>query len=586
MGLSARFDKKSRVLRVLLSISFGFTVFFFTPAELFIRNQADFMADAAHIILPMLVTALVMSAGIFLLLSLSLLIHRTLYTVVSRITAGLLFSFYIQELFLNGNMTALTGAALEIPEWKKYLDSVLMYVITVLPLILVFCAERYPDQKIFKIGNGYAIPYLASAVFVMQACGLVSSAAQYGINTYGRDPERYLSYEPATVLSEEQNIIVFLVDRLDGLYMDELLECYPELYEEFDGFTFYRNNVSHYTNTFPSVTNMFTGALYEGETWDAYFQRAWSGGNALDELKAHGFRVNLYLDQPVTCANLEDVAARCDNIERLMDEDYHFNYIGTNGIVPTMTKLSLGKLISDLWKPVLYDSISTDFSNQFIVFREEIPQYAPGAVGAESDLKFYDYIREHPLTVGGDKSFTFVHLKGCHDPVEELAALYDGPEKWGSFRALRTARGDFEILFEYFSQMKALGVYDNSTVIVLGDHGHPPDEKDRFFTQLDAPITTALLIKPAHADRVRLQFDDASELSNDYFAASILEYAGIAHSDYGYSYRDIAEQDIHAERYLQCLQWLRVGSVEMNVLYEITGDARDFENWTLVEHME
>ena len=135
--------------------------------------------------------------------------------------------------------------------------------------------------------------------------------------------------------------------------------------------------------------------------------------------------------------------------------------------------------------------------------------------------------------------------------------------------------------------MKRLGVWDDSTIIILGDHGRPPNETDGMFNQkLKSAITTALLIKPAGSENVPIVYDRDSELSNDFFGASILEYAGIDHSSCGLSYNDVIENDLHPERYLQSVKFINYGALKYTARYRITGDARDFGNWELLPEHE
>lgn len=577
-------DKKNEILIVLLSISFSFTVLFFTPVELFVRNQKDFVVSSCYIILPMLLATLVIAAGSILLLNLLLKLRETLYLFVSRLMLGLLLAFYVQELFFNGNLPFITGDQTFRPLslWEKYLNFGVTYIIAMLPLILSFAARQYPDKKFLQTGKGYIIPYLSGIVFVMQACGLVGSVAQYGLDVYERSNVKTLSYEPLVSLSEEKNIIVFLVDRFDSVWLDDLLESYPELYDEFEGFTFYQNNVSHFSSTFPSVPNMLTRVPYNGEEWIDYYNIAWSERTFLDVLKDNGYRVNLALDNASTYATVNDIETKCDNIVPVEADRYRYVYLGKKGVIPTMAALSIGKLTPYPIKTLLLSKYTSDFSNGFL----ELPpdsNYIPRATGTSTDMRFYNYIVNHNLTADSQKYFSFIHLSGCHDPSAEIANLFEGTVQPGTFSTFNTARGELEILFEFFRQMKAIGIYDCSTIIILGDHG---GRSFLIAKELDSENVATLMIKPEYAEAQPLQFDSDSELSNDYLAASVLEYAGLDHSDYGYSYQDIIENDIHEERWFQSMIWRSAGDTSYASLYKITGNARDFENWELVNQPE
>ena len=49
----------------------------------------------------------------------------------------------------------------------------------------------------------------------------------------------------------------------------------------------------------------------------------------------------------------------------------------------------------------------------------------------------------------------------------------------------------FKIVYDFLDQMKALGVYEDSTIIILGDHGKSMDK-----TNLDYAVRTGLFVKP------------------------------------------------------------------------------------------
>lgn len=581
-----RIQKQKEIFILLLSFGFSYLVFFFSPIELLIRNQKDFLTNTEQIILPMLLLSLVLSAAIFLLLNGLLLLHETLYIVVSELLSGIMFAFYIQELFFNGKMVSITGNVSEtkLSRAESIVNFLIFYVIALLPLILHVCKKQYPDAKIFHIGGGYLLPYLTGLIFLMQTAGIIGTFAQFGWNKYERIFHTYPSYEPSVSLSRENNITVFLTDTLDTSYMDEVLETYPELYTELDGFTFYQNNLSHYSTTFPSVAHMLTKQVYTGEEWNLYYEKAWSQETFLDELKRNDYQISLFLDNLTTYQSYSDIADRCDNLESVSENAYSFNYFGYTGILRTMIKLSLGKLMPYHLKPLFTDSIKPSFSANFITIHEENPSFMPGAVGYQADLKYYDYLKTVGLTADNNrKTFTFMHLNGMHDASYEVASLYNGETAADTSERISTARGEFEIILEYIRQMKTLGIYDNSAIIILGDHGRPPDELSKEKKTIDSPIVTALLIKPPHAEAAPLLTDASAALSNDCLGASVLEYAGLPHDAYGYSYHDIISSNIQDAREFQAVKFWSFGSMSMAASYQITGDARDFSNWKLMD---
>ena len=575
----SRFNKKNELSIILLSISVCFTIFFFSPVDIFLGNQREFVVDFQHIAIPLLLTALAASAVLIGFLNLLLAIKEWLFEGFSRLVLGFLLAIYFQSLFLNSKMTSLTG------DDAKYTDDmasvvtniVILSIILVLPLTLYILAKAMPKNKVLNAGKGAVLPYLAGLIFVMQFIGIGTSVLRTDFSKYNRSYTRYLSYEPSMSLSKEGNVIVFLTDRLDSLWMDEVIEQYPDVKDYFDGFTFYQNNISHNTNTFPSVPQMLTNYRYKGTEWADYTSKAWEGDTVPKVLSENGYNVNLLIDSLTTYSTVNQLEGQCNNIKDCDEDDIKFNYLGSGGIIPTMTQISLSRLSPYAMKSFFTLGLGSNLSSNFIEYKNDYPDIMPMAIGVSSDLNYYNYLLRNKLRADSDeKTFSFIHLNCSHGTSAETANLYD---RHVPLDIYSTTRGGFQILFEYFDQMKKLGVYDNSTIIVLGDHGRAPaeieiDDKDG----LTSAITTALLIKPA-GERGELKLDRDSELSNDFFPASVIEYAGIDHSDFGLSYKDVIDGGLHPDRYMQTFDWGGYGKVIYKAYYKVTGDARDFDNW-------
>ena len=576
----SRFNKKNELPIIILSIAFSFTLFFFSPIDIFLGNQREFVVTFGRVAVPMLLTALVFAADLCLVLNILLMIHEKLCKLVSSALFGLLLAGYTQSLLLNSKMAAVTGDNSSYKDNDKsvILNLVLFICIAALPVILTVISWFAKNAKLFTFSKGRIIPYISGLIFLMQLAGTGSSIASADFSKYKKQYTSYLSYEQTMDLSKDGNIVVFLVDRLDSLWMDRVIKEYPDVKDEFDGFTFYQNNVSHNTNTFPSIPQMLTHKHYEGNDWIDYVGEAWDGDTVPKNLKENGYDVNLLIDNLTTYGSVAQLEDQCDNISHCDPDDVEFNYLGGKGIIPAMTQLSLSKLSPYMWKNEFINGFGANLSADFVRTKSDMDDMLPMAVGLESDLKYYDYITSHEFTADSpNKTFSYIHLNGAHDSEQELADLYDSTiplDRWV------TTRGDFEILFYYFDQMKKLGIYDNSTIVVLGDHGRAPSEIEVDGKEgLDSAITTALLVKPANAESGQLKYDRYSEQSLDFFPASILEYAGIDHEKFGISFNDVAEKELHPDRWLQTFKFAGYGKTVYKTLYKITGDARDFNNW-------
>ena len=175
----------------------------------------------------------------------------------------------------------------------------------------------------------------------------------------------------------------------------------------------------------------------------------------------------------------------------------------------------------------------------------------------------------------------------AHDAVSKLAAVYDSsydPDTEEFVSNSASIRGSWQMMIELFDKMKKKGVYDNTTIIVVADHGHPPAEIELYGEdRLNSPNVSALFVKPENAAREPLKIDSEAELSNEYFPASVIEYAGLPHDDFGYSYNDVMNMDKYPDRFFHVYFFHSSRELDNYMTYQVNGDALDLDNWKIVE---
>lgn len=563
------YDKKKIITVMFLSVSLSFTVFFFSPTDIFLGNQKEFYIGANHIFISLLLLA-ICGSFVLTLIGILALKHKTVYNVVTSLLFGLLLAFYVQMLFFNGRMTVMRTVDLSYDSINFFnmFNFIIMYLIFMAPLILTVLREKYNgNNALMNFAKGKVILYLSAFIFAMQFFGSIGMLVSNGIYAPDNSSIYCFDLEPIFSLSKEENITIFLVDTLDGKWMDDTLERYPEINEKLEGFTYYQNNVSRYSSTFPSVPCMLSNKEYDhkNENKYDYLNEVWQDENLFTIISKNNYKVNILADNTTTFNSFFQLSDY-NNVVQAEKSDYYVNYFGKYGVIDTMVNLSLAKLLPYLFKNIFIFNIYDTPSENFLIFNDDLSNYSAAMVSMITDIKLDKYINEYGMnTDSKQKNFSFIHMNGVHSPYTEISSLDPSfNENTETADIISTTRGCFEILFKYFDIMKDLGVYDSSTIIIIADHGDPLN-----------CTTSALLIKQQNAEHDPLKFDSESELSNNNFFASVLEYAGIDHSEYGYSYNDIIEGGYHQDRYLSY-------SYANNIrdkLYKISGDARDESNW-------
>ena len=574
------FNKTNIVSGIIISMALGFTVGFFSPMDIYLGNQPEFRLEFKKVFIAMFLFSLVLSAAIAAVQAICLLINEKIFKIIKYLLFGTLCAMYFQMIFYNGRVGALTGDTEIYFQYSVYniVNYMVFFTILITPVFLWCVKSIKPDNKIIKKIKGKIASYVSIILAAMQLAGTINLVFANGMTKEVNNNVGILSLDEAMKLSDDENIIVFLTDRLDSLWLDEIIEDYPEINDMLEGFTFYQDNVSCYTNTFPSVPVMLTGCDFHEESISEYLDKIWAEHNLMDELYENDFRLNILTDRTTTIDDLnkvKDIAATYKDIE----VESSVNYIEYGGIVPTMVDFSFVKLSPYLLKGLFAQKHESSFANYFYKINYDYPERFPPDVGKESDFAFYNYLKSVGINTESDKkTFNFIHLDFAHSQTELISSLYSGYDSGTTPTYITNARGSFEIINEYFKQMKELGVYDKSTIILIADHGRPPLEIKKSGDRLEDVDVASLLIKPANAERAPLKFDSTSEMSNQFFPASILEYAGIDHSRYGVSYNDVLTQGLHTERLFNGYQW-DSSKVTLICRYVINGNSRDFDNW-------
>lgn len=485
---------------------------------------------------------------------------------------GIIFAAYVQTLFLNANMLTVGASSNHSALSASNIINLLLWgAIALLPIAVYAFVKASKKGKLENLKFEKVIVFCAVIICSMQTVGLASTALSTDLPAAIEDqPPQYVSFEPALNLSEDKNILVFMLDRLDSRFMREAFELHPHLKDVLYGFTNFENNIAEFFTTLPSTVSMLTQHYYtEGQTFAEYWDDAWSRHNVIDSLRGHGFTTNLYLDRWSTINDLSNIENRTDNI-RTAPDDFRAS-LNSGTFATTMTRMSFGRMAPYLLKNIFLEPVTLDFGNHFVTLSYEIPSAQHFYVGPYHDRVFLDFIRDNEFTADKENGvFTFVHLNGAH------AGGSDHPQDIPSLVQ------NFEILDRFFSAMRELDVFDSSTIIIVGDHG---------YQDLGLPFTVSLFIKPPGGAGALIT-DSETEMSNKFFAASILQAAGLSHEHLGLSFFDVIDGAPVPERRTYYLtRWWEPfveygaeGQMELLGYYRVSGDANNADNWVFVEN--
>jgi hypothetical protein len=288
---------------ICVSIAFAFTFIVFGIYELYMLNIESFNFPL-NLLFPYV---LLLGASVAILLTIVLVLFRgRLFTALISLVFGILLAGYIQGNFLNRGLGILTGDQIDwSTQARSFLGNTLIwFAIVSIPFLL-----KALKKKVWSV----TIKTVSCLLVIVQ---IVSMFAIYSSELLTPKPSnRYLSMKGINEIAKEKNIIIFTIDRLDNTYIRTIMKGDPNFFDRLDGFTQFTNNMSLYSQTFPSVANMFTGELHLFDRPQReYLKKTWTESTFIPKLRSQQYASYFYMEPGYTFRDASDLEHIADNV--------------------------------------------------------------------------------------------------------------------------------------------------------------------------------------------------------------------------------------------------------------------------------
>ncbi len=575
------FSFKERLLpSILLAILAPLTVACIAPFEIFGGNLDEFKFVLGDFFGLCLLAALAASA---VLAAVLLVCRGRVFDVVFGLIFGLSIMTFVQSTFLSLTQTALdgdgTGSAVSMGQ--IVLNTVIWAVIAAACIVAMLLLNRHKDTvrliSVMVLGIALFMSFVSFltvslttdvyATAKQPAAEVEQTGAETGADGESDDTaKRMLTVENLTTLAKDRNVIVFVVDRFSNEYYHTAQEACPEIFAELGGFTFFDDYISLYPRTLPAVPHLVTGVEDDFSLSRVdYLQKAYQEAPLMNALYADGYDINVYTDDYYGYDNASDMAAYTSNISGKME----YTIVNKPRLSWDMLRLGLYRSLPLAAQP-LVGTISTPTFEQYVVYKTEQDIYSTNM------KKIYETLTADDFTLREtDNGYSFIHMSGCHlpTPYNEDFEVASAAERNDSTVAMKVS---FKLISRYIQEMKRLGVYEDATILILGDHcSIGSDTESPYFAHL-----TSLMVKPAGRSTGDIRISHAPITSEDIFA-TILDAADVSTSDDDRrTVFEIGEDEVRTRRYL--FQRLLSNGKYEEEIYEITGPGKDLANWKLV----
>lgn len=430
-----------------LSIVTCFMLFLYAPMELLFTNQDEFWFDVYLLVPVMAVIFGIACLGSILVFWLLGKWSERGYRIGLALYFVAFICLYVQGNLLTGSLPLLDGKPIDWSLYKtEYMQSYILWIVTAAVVAVLYLKLNHEFfERMIK-----TVSVCMTLMFVVTL--FVLALTNHG---FEKKPGLCVTTRNMFQMSEDTNLVILLLDAVDARNMNEILEANPQYKDIFKDFTYFNNMLGVYPATRHSVPYILSGKWYQNETeFREYEAQAYADSPLFATLEREGWKIGLYETELLSN---DGGKGRFENV-----------LPGTRGLsnklmfIKWQIQLTGFKYAPYCLKPHTFVNLK-DFNTTKIPPEGE-------TLFTMSNSDFYNRVLGEEISLTNQKCFRFIHINGGHAPfvynekVEEIA-----PED-GSYED--NIKASLTITKEYLNKLKASGVYDNSAIIVMADHGY------------------------------------------------------------------------------------------------------------------
>ena len=418
-----------------LCLFFALTLTLFAATQMVCDNQEEFWFTWAQMAPGVVRVGLWVWGALTLLLA---VLPRRAFPWGQGVLLGLGVAALLQGNGLNADYGALNGQAIAWGEYTVYglintaLWAGILFICLSLRQWKRFGALCVVLPCLLAVGEGGWIAYRAAQAPTPQTETYLSQAGLYTVGT-------------------EENLLVLVLDSVDADQFAQALAEDPDLSRRLEGFTWYRNAMGLSDPTKYGLPALLTGQAYtQPVDYAGFIAAAYADAPLYTMLAGDVWDARFFTDSRYVSLD----ASVVDNLAR---EELAVN--DPAGLTRDLLRLCAFRYAPHFLKPQLWM-----YSNVFLPYAQA--QGEP--VYEVTDPAFDARLREEGLEATVERAFRLIHLTGMHPPYTMDA---DCQYQAQGVTAQEQMRGCLRLAEDYLEQLRVLGVYDRSAVLILADHG-------------------------------------------------------------------------------------------------------------------
>ena len=444
------------IMSIVCIIAFVcFTIFFFAPMEIYLSNKGYFFfggEDVLPFAFLFFITTLAGSAFIFFIL----------YCINKKIYYGFLLLFwsigialYIQGNFVVTDYGAMDGSLID---WSNYRVQGIISVIIFIGIIMItiILTKICGYQKLIKVAKTISI-----CIILIQ---LVTIVVLLKSNNGLKKPKEYLSTcDGEMQLSKNENFIILMLDSFDSqafstILKDDNAQEYKDVLKDF---TYYPDTLASFVRTDLAFPAIISGEYYRNDcTYGDYLNKAYGESPLICKLKQDDWFCGVYTTSLLPQTDITYEMDNCSEVTRSVSSHkrlagYMYKFVGFRYLPQPLKKYC--------W-----------FYPEDMKTSLECAKGEGVEIYSDDNFIFYDKIST--MTAKTEKKvFQLYHLDGPHSPFTITKDFINIPTNFTNYEMdgfYDEARAMMILLDTFLNAMKENGTYDNSTIIIMADHGY------------------------------------------------------------------------------------------------------------------
>lgn len=470
--------------------------FILFPTNIWIQNQFNFSVPITEVIglLFFVFSAVILFSLILILVTPKFL--RQYFVALLSILSVVLF---IQQNIFVWDYGLLNGNAInfETHSNKKYIDLGLW----VTALIGLLFLRKY----IIKHCRSMLLFSTAASILVLS------------VTLVNHDPPTYKSIHSITennkfTFSPDTNVFLFILDAFQSDLFWQIIDHEPELTDQLTGFKFYPDTASVFAKTYPTIPLLLTGKVYQKKQSLQKFLNTAYDNSWLSDLVSKGWDVGLYPYSknliPVKSSIMSNLVNNIDDTEKMT------NYFQALDITlfrsaPHMAKEGIYNAGDFL---IQTEAINYIEKNNHLPTNKTKPTRLPKTHNHRG-INFLENLKRQGNTKSTQPSFRFYHLLMPHSPFELNRNLKPEPKLAGFEAYLDYAYASLILMIQYLKELKKLGIYDRSAIIIAADHGGGEYTKNKYDAAQGKFVTNTMLGKEISSGKPLLLIKDFNDNS-------------------------------------------------------------------------